>query len=222
MSDYTLPPSCTLIVGKTGSGKTTFAFRALGNSPDATCRFVFDDLGQCAHRLNKPHAIDSHGLEMSLASGWSVFYPHHMFTKLSRHAVPVEYRNISPLDRAFRYWCEWVYDCCRRVPGKKLVFIDEVWRFQTPHGIPDELAMLTQAGRAEGVQLIVATQLPHKVHSSITGMSTELVCFRLDERLALDSVEAMGMDRTRIGGQPLGQFIALNRLSGAELCGKLF
>jgi hypothetical protein len=33
------------------------------------------------------------------------------------------------------------------------------------------------------------------IHASITGQSTELVCFRLDEALALDKVEELGADR---------------------------
>ena len=66
-----------------------------------------------------------------------------------------------------------------------------------------------------------ATQLPHKIHASITGQSTELVCFRLDEPLALDKVEELGADRTTVQALPLGSFIAWNRLTRSRLAGKV-
>jgi len=59
--------------------------------------------------------------------------------------------------------------------------------------------------------LVPATQLPHKIHASITGQSTELVCFQLGKRLALGSVEDLGADRAAVEGLPLGSFIAWNR-----------
>ena len=60
------------------------------------------------------------------------------------------------------------------------------------------------------------------IHASISGQSTELVCFRLDEPLALDKVEELGADRAAVQGLPLGSFIAWNRLSRARLDGKVF
>jgi hypothetical protein len=67
-----------------------------------------------------------------------------------------------------------------------------------------------------------ATQLPHKVHASITGQATELICFRLDERLALDRVAELGANPAQIQALPLGSFQALNRLSRATLAGQVF
>jgi len=207
MSDYTLPPACTVIVGMTGSGKTTFAFRALLNTP-AACRFIFDDYGQAAARLNLPHASTSDELESALESRYVLFNPHRMFP--------------GQVESAFRFFCQWAYDCSRRSPGKKILLVDEVWRFQSNNQIPRELATVAQTGRAENLELMVATQLPHKVHASITGQSTELVCFRLDEPLALDRVREMGADPDAVRTLPLGSFIAINRLSRATLFGKVF
>ena len=42
------------------------------------------------------------------------------------------------------------------------------------------------------------SQVPHKFHAVLNGMSTELVCFRLDELLALDTVEDLGADRPAV------------------------
>ena len=207
MSDYTLPPCSTLLCGMTGSGKTTFALRYLLNV-SAACRFVFDDLGQCAARLKLPHAGTAAELEAALATRWVIFNPHRMFP--------------GDTAGAFRFFCQWAYDCSRRGPGKKVLLVDELWKFCSPNQIPKELAVVAQPGRVENLELVTATQLPHKIHASISGQSTELVCFRLDEPLALDKVQELGADRDAVQGLPLGSFIAWNRLSRARLDGKVF
>jgi hypothetical protein len=81
---------------------------------------------------------------------------------------------------------------------------------------------VSQTGRAEHLELVVATQLPHKVHSSITGQSTELVCFRLDERLALSAIAELGADPEKVRILPLGQFVSWNGLSGRRAEGRVF
>lgn len=208
MSDYTLPPANTLIVGMTGSGKSTFAYRYLLNA-NCACRFIFDDLGRAAVRLKMRPAVTAQELEDALPSRWVIFNPHRMF--------PGDTRN------AFRFFCKWVYDVSRRGPGKKLVLIDEVWQWQTAHQIPPELALCAQTGREENLELVLATQLPHRINASITGQSTELICFRLAERLALDCVSGdLGADRAAVEALPLGSFISWNRLAPGKLTGKLF
>ena len=81
---------------------------------------------------------------------------------------------------------------------------------------------MAQTGRVENLEMLTATQLPHEIHASITGQSTELVCFRLDEALALDKVEELGADRAAVQSLPLGSFMAWNRLSRGRLAGKVF
>lgn len=207
MSDYTLAPCSTLLCGMTGSGKTTFALTYLLNV-SAACRFVFDDLGQVAARLGLAHASTSHELESALATRWVIFNPHRMFP--------------GDTGAAFRFFCQWAYDCSRRGPGKKVLLVDELWKFCSPNQIPRELAVVAQTGRVENLELVTATQLPHKIHASISGQSTELVCFRLDEPLALDKAEELGADRAAVQGLPLGSFVAWNRLSRGRLAGKVF
>jgi hypothetical protein len=207
MADYTLPPANTLIVGMTGSGKSTFAYRWLINAP-AACRFIFDDLGRAAVRLNLRPCFTERECVTALDSRWVVFNPHRMF--------PGETKA------AFRWFCQWVYHVAKGGPGKKLLLVDEVWQWQNNQEIPRELALVVQTGREENLELVCATQLPHKVNASVTGQSTELVCFRLSEPLALSRCRELGMPAEIVAALPLGKFVSLNRLSGATLAGEVF
>jgi hypothetical protein len=207
VADYTLPPANTLIVGMTGSGKTTFALRYLLNAPVA-CRFIFDDLGRVATRLRIRPVYTAAELESALPTRWVDFNPHRMF--------PGDTKS------AFRFFCQWSYDASRRGPGKKLLLVDEVWQWQDNNQLPRELALVAQTGREEHLELVCATQLPHKVNASITGQSTELVCFRLQEPLALARVGELGGDRGAVSALPMGSFVSYNRLSGGKLEWKVF
>lgn len=77
-------------------------------------------------------------------------------------------------------------------------------------------------GRSENLELMVATQLPHKINASITGQVTELVCFRLAERLTLADVENLGADSGAVAAHPLGSYVSWNRLTGGQTAGKVF
>lgn len=196
MSDWSAPLVSTIVAGQSGSGKNVFVFRVLLNRP-AACRFVFDFKGECAARLGLPHASTARECELALSSRWVVFNPHRMFP--------------GEMDKAFRWFCHWCFETSKRGRGRKLFYADEIWMNCSPNFIPRELAVICQMGRAEGIELITSTQLPHKIHSSITGQCTELVCFRLDERLALDCVEEMGADRNAVASLPVHHFISYNR-----------
>lgn len=190
----------------TGSGKTTFGIRYLLNV-ESVCRFVFDDLGRVAARLRMPPVRTARECELALSTGWVVFNPHKMFP--------------GRTERAFHWYCGWVYECSKRAPGPKQMMADEFWQWTSPHFIPPEVGMVAQAGREEGLELVTCSQLPHKIHAAVTGQATEIVCFRLDERLALQRVRELGI-KEDVSQLPLGHFISRNRLSGVQLRGKLW
>ena len=214
MSDFTLNPQHTLIVGMTGSGKTTFVNRYLLNDNAAACRFIFDDLNRMAPRLKLSACYSQAQLETSLATRWSAFNPARLF--------PGDTKN------AFRWWCRWVFHVAGRGPGKKMVVIPEVWRHCNPDSIPPELALLAQAGRELHVELIADTQRPELLNGSLVGAATEIVAFKLQSGEGLKSLDRMWSDsgiasaRSTVAALPLGSFVGFNRLSGASLAGKMF
>jgi hypothetical protein len=189
----------------TGSGKTTFALRYLLNAP-AAAYFIFDDLGRAATRLRIRPARTAREVEQALASRWVVFNPHTMF--------PGETKQ------AFRWFCSWIAHVAQRGPGRKLVMVDEVWQWQTPSGLSGEFARLVQAGREDGVELVLCTQLPHKLHAAVVGQAAEVVAFRLDERLALAKLAELGFRPAEVANLPLWHWIARNRLTGREIQGQ--
>jgi len=58
--------------------------------------------------------------------------------------------------------------------------------------IPAELARLAQDGQNDGVEFVFNIQRPEKFNPSVIGTTTEIVCFRLDEKQALRAVAGMG------------------------------
>ena len=61
---------------------------------------------------------------------------------------------------ALRWFCHWAFGVSRRGPGKKILFVDELWRFVDAHSLPAELEKEARMGRAEGLELLTATQHP--------------------------------------------------------------
>jgi len=132
--------SVTLICGVSGSGKSTFALRYLVNVQDVACRFLFDPDGEVSSRLRLPPAATAAELEADLDSGWVVFDPHAMFP--------------GDLASAFRFFCEWSYTVAGRGQGRKILLVDEVWKYCSPLNIPQELALCIQTGRKRGLELV--------------------------------------------------------------------
>ena len=212
MSDDALALAQTLVIGMSGSGKTTFALRYLRAAPVA-CRFIFDDLGVAARKI--PGATVCHTsreLEEALPTRWVIFSPVRMF----------------PGDNdgsAFKFFCEWVLCASKRGPGKKLFLVDEIWRWCRPQYIPPCLASLAQMGRVENIELVTCTQRPSLLNESITGQSTEMVFFRLQAPNDLAKAEALSLGRVKqaqIGTLPPGSFIAVNTQTGTTTPGKVF
>jgi len=214
MGDWTLKLHLTLICGMSGSGKTTFAFRHLFNT-GAACRFVFDHQGRDGPRIASfvpgvQPCYTAAELEVALATRWVVFNPCRMFP------------GDMTFQKAFAFFCQWVYDASRRAPGKKFFLVNEINQLQDRENIPDQLSQIVLAGREENIELVCCAQEPHFVHSAITGQSSELVCFRLDESRALRKIESMGLSGNEVQALPLGSFISLDRLQRTQIAGRVF
>jgi hypothetical protein len=217
MSDFHLQPHHTLIVGMTGCGKTTFVNRLLLNDAAPACRFIYDDLNRVWPRLRLPVCHTPAQLAASLPTQWSVFHPAKILPECGGDGK-----------KAFRWWLKWVFAACQAGPGRKIVCLPEVWKHCTPDSIPPELALLSQAGRELGIELVCDTQNPERLNGSLIGACTEIVCFRLmnpeSERALKNILTGAGIAAATapLCQQPMGTFTGFNRISGATLSGKVF
>jgi DNA helicase HerA-like ATPase len=208
MPDYSLPNCITLIFGKSSSGKTTLAFRYLLNVP-AACRFIFDDRGQAAQRLKLKACGTARECELALPTRWVCFNPHIMFPG---HKLP----------DAFRWFLHWVFEVCKRGPGKKVLFVDELWQWADQRSMPEQLENVVRTGRTEGLELLSATHCPREYHCLIRSQCTEFIAFNTVEPAELDAIRPYWIGVERASALPRGHFLAYNRESGAELAGRLF
>lgn len=196
-------------------GKSTFGLRYLVNAP-LSVRYLFDpepgefnpDKGEYADRLGLTPACTAYELDLSLCQGWIAFDPHTLFP--------------GRLEAALDFFCEWAWETAGRIPGEKIIQIDEVWKYCSPQSIPKPLQTIVQSGRKRKLRLMVNTQEPNRLNSSLLNGASEVVAFRLQSNPALDVAEKnWGLKREEIAAlQPL-QFVARNCDSGGELRGRL-
>jgi len=200
--------------GVSGSGKSTFGLRLIANG-DFSFVFCFDPepgqfnstLGEFADRLGVEAARDMYELGMALCNGIAIFDPHHVYP--------------GQLAVAFDWFCEWTFDVCSRLPGRKILLVDEVWKYCSPHSIPLSLATIVQTGRKRGLGLLVNTQRPNRLNDAILNEVSEMVCFRLQGDNALDKVAAYGFDQEELKALPDLHLIGRNVASGGELRGAI-
>lgn len=198
----------TVIVcaGVQGTGKSTFALRYLVNAP-LEYRFIFDPEEEYAQRLRLEPARDAYGLSLQLCRGWVLFDPHLQFA--------------GRLDAAFAFWCEWVFTMAERLPGRKILVVDEAWKYVTARTHPIELEACVRSGRKRGLQCIFNTQTPNLLHGTIRNECSELVCFRLSDGNCLEMPAQRGFDIEQVRTLPDLHFISRNLDTGGQLAGAL-
>lgn len=207
MPDFGASRQCLLLAGASGTGKTTFALRYLVNG-EFVARFIFDGDGQAAARLRIRPCRSEADCEAALASRWVVYDPNSQFP--GRHG------------EAFAWFCGWTFAAAGRGPGRKVLLVDEVWRYCNNWTLPAELAACVQTGRVRELDLIFATQRPNRLNEAISGEATELVCFWLQGERALKTVEGLGADSAVVVGLARGEFVAMDTGTGETTRGRLW
>ncbi|HEX3626683.1 MAG TPA: hypothetical protein VH280_14815 [Verrucomicrobiae bacterium] len=202
-----IDPVHTTIVGMSGSGKTWFSRKYMINIEPA-CRFLFDESSRFSKWLPIRPCFTWAECDAALATRWVLFNPARMY--------PDNYA------KAFDEFCQYVYAAADGGPGAKILAVQELWQWTDTRTIPRGLQICCQAGRERGVQLLLDTHSPQKINSAIIEQTTELVCFRLQSPKAWDCIRDLDVDVDAVKNLPLGQFIALNRLSGVTLSGRMF
>lgn len=198
----------TLVVGSSGSGKTTFVLRYLIADKKLKVRWIFDAEGELAHRLSLPPVTNAEEIPFAMEDGFVIFDPHPMFP--------------GQMERAFEWFCATVFKFAESQPVRNAFFIDEAWKYLPPNKVTQPLRDCIQTGRRRGIEMIFASQQPNRLNEVITNECTELVCFRLQGENALARVESLGANPSVISNLPLGHYIARNCETGREMAGKLW
>src|SRR5882724_7354407 len=141
-----------IVVGASGSGKSSYAVLLLGNGK-FTCRFIFDPSGEYAQRFQRRACRVPAELRAAIATGWVIFDPHTMFP--------------GDPQTAFEKFCEWAWTMSGQLPGQKILFADEVWKVCSPNLLPKTLAQIIQDGRKFGIGLLATTQRPNRLNETI-------------------------------------------------------
>jgi len=204
----------TVCAGVSNSGKSTFALRYLVNA-DLAVRYIFDpapgewnaDQGEFSDRLGIRAAKDGYELGLALCRGWVCFDPHTLFP--------------GRLTEAFDFFCDWAYQTSLRIPGQKILVVDEAWLYQTNQSIPLELQMIVQSGRKRGLALMITLQEPNRLNSALRNGVSEMVCFQLQSDLALKCVGDYGFKPEDLRALAPLHFISRNLDSGGELRGEV-
>lgn len=204
---YEAKRSVTLICGGSGQGKTSFAIRYLLNS---SARFlIFDPEGEFSRRLRVEPARTPCQLETGWCAGLVCFDPSEIFRGDNRSA--------------FEFFCEWASLMSDKTSSeRKILFVDEVWRYCSPTSIPRELSEITNAGRRRRLELVAISQRPNRIHGDVLASVSECVSFALASSPSVDCLQReFEFDPAAIRSLPPFHFLAKNCDSGAMLRGRL-
>ena len=201
--------SCTLVSGRSGSGKSTFARRYVRNVRGVAVRLIWDDSGEYSRAFRIPLANSVQDLERDVPTGWVCFDPSTLFPG---HPAA-----------GFAFFCDWSMSVAGRGAGRKILLVDEVWRFCSPSWIPPELAACVQTGRKWELESLFATQRPQRINESILGEVTEAVAFHLIGSNAVQKlVDNYEFDAGEIGRLPAGHWVSRSMVTGGVMRGRLW
>jgi hypothetical protein len=205
-------PTKILIVGKSGSGKTTYELRYVRNSGHATV-FIFDHKQEFEEREGIPASISIDECTERLTKGEKFISYHYA------HEFPGDAEN------AFQFFCEWVYEICKalRDDGKERLFAcDEVNRFTGTGDMGWAFRQLIEDGRLQGLDFVGTSHAANQIHNRLRLQLSEIVALRTLDPRPLAFLQENGFPVEEIKALPTGAFIAKDLDTDTFTRGKLF
>lgn len=199
--------SVWVVTGSSGTGKSSYAVLVLGNG-NFTCRFIFDPRDdEMSLRFRRRSCHVPAELNAAISTGWVIFNPHTMFP--------------GDPQKGLEKFAEWAWVKSGAMPGQKVFYCDEVWKYCSPHFIPKPLAVMLMDGRKSGIGTLLTTHSPHRMNAVIIGEATELISFQLRGELKLDylrkNCDEFPVDKLK--DLPSLHYIAMNLDSGGTATG---
>jgi DNA helicase HerA-like ATPase len=200
------PKRVTLVCGASGTGKTTFALR-YAERCDADLVFGFDPDLELSQRFGVAPCRTAFELELGTRRGLCMFDPAVIFP--------------GDTPRAFGFWSEYVFEMGQRMPGRKLVFVDELQNYAPSSSIPRGLAQILETGRRRDMEAILLTNRPNAIHPVVWQQCTEVVAFNCPGHTARERLTEQGFDADEVAALPPLHWISRCVTGPGEMRGKL-
>jgi GTPase SAR1 family protein len=194
------PLSRLVIVGQSGSGKTTYAARYLANIA-AKVRYIWDPEGEWAGRFNLPVCRTGQEMWEAAPFGWVCYDPSEEFEDEAE---------------GLECFAEWVMTHAGRIGGRKVFVIDEMHQYVTGHKLTPHLKALVTRGRRRGVDSVFLATSPNTVHNIIRSNTTERVAFHCDDPTSSDVLKSWGFDFEEVAKLPRHAWIARTGMGGVS------
>jgi len=205
-------PTKILIVGKSGSGKTTYLLRYIKHSEHAHV-FIFDHKLEFQEREGIPVSCSIDECVERLKKGEKYISYHYA----------AEFPGDS--ETAFQFYSEWVFEVCKvlREDGKSRLFAaDEVNRFTGTADMGWSFRQLIEDGRLQGLDFIGTSHAANQIHNRLRLQLSEIVALRTLDPRPLAFLEENGFDPEAVKALPTGAFIVKDLDTDEFTTGKLF
>jgi hypothetical protein len=193
-----------LLLGVTGTGKTTLACRLVYSHP-APLVLIYDWQGaEFAQRLGATPAESREELAARIESGERLV------------CYDAESSENEPEGDGFTWFCEMAFEVAGRTPGRKLVVVDECQELIDPWKIPDGLGKLLSRGRRRMVDTCLLGSAANALHSVGRNQVTEAYFFRTTDENALKYPASLGLDTDEIRDLKNTEFVYRNNVTGEK------
>jgi hypothetical protein len=196
-----------LVCGCSGNGKTSYAERYIAASHHGRV-FIYDWQDEFFRRLNVPRF----GLGL---------YDYRDGNMPRIVCIDPYETHASDLGGGFQEFCNLCFYEAGKSDLDSLLVVDELQRLIPIADPPDELRNCYQTGRRQGLDTLVMSQQPNRLHNEIREQFTEIVFFRLNDRRSLDFVEERGADPALVSSLPPLHYLWLDTGTGETRQGNI-
>ena len=182
-----------LITGNGCNGKTEYWIRYCWHTV-APFKFLFDAEGELGPRFGFPVATTFEELDKAARAGFVCFDPIVLFP--------------GRIPEAFDFFCNWTFQVCKSVPGRKLFGCDELQEYCNHSSMPATLATLFETGRRYEIDFAFIATQPNAIHNRLRNKFTEVVTFQHLDINALGFLMENGFDPDEIRSLPQFVYIA--------------
>lgn len=203
--------SHVLVVGKSGTGKTSYAERYIIGSHHARV-FIYDHQGEFQERLNLFPVRTFEELEIRLPAERILCFDY-------------SYNYPGQLEYCFEIFCAQCFSIAKdyMTPmNKESLFVcDEVQKTMTTAQLPQDFKNILQTGRRFNLDSLSMSQQPNELHNSLRNQVTEFVAYRLQDARALKWVDEAGIDIAVVSKLPDLSYLWKNMQTGEERVAKI-